>query len=108
MFDFVKHGQYIDRCRRIKLQIMHNVSRCCWVYTFHSGQHSLVTFLFISTDAVAFRNAHFGGGIGTIHLDGVGCTGGETNLTDCSRSSTVSCFHGHSQDAGVRCQGLDK
>ena len=71
-------------------------------------QHSLVTSVFNSTDAVAFRNAHFGGGIGTIHLDGVGCTGGETNLTNCSRSSTVSCFHGHSQDAGVRCQGLDK
>ena len=62
----------------------------------------------ILTDAVAFGSAHFGAGTGTIYLDGVGCTGSENNLIDCSRSSTVTCFGGHSQDAGVRCQGLGK
>ena len=60
----------------------------------------------IPTDAVAFGNAHFGAGTGTIFLDNVGCTGSEINLNDCSRSSSVSCFGGHSEDAGVRCQGL--
>ena len=62
--------------------------------------------MFVSTDAVAFGRAHFGAGIGAIHLDNVGCTGSENNLIDCSRSS-VSCFGGHSEDAGVRCQGLE-
>ena len=60
------------------------------------------------TDAVPFSNAHFGAGTGMIYLDGVGCNGNEANLNDCSRSSTVSCFGGHSEDAGVRCQGLGK
>ena len=63
-------------------------------------------FITIPTAAVPFGNAHFGAGTGTIYLDNVGCTGSETNLNDCSRSSSVSCFGGHSEDAGVRCQGL--
>ena len=67
-----------------------------------------IAYAFVSTDAVAFSNAHFGTGIGTIFLDNVGCTGSEANLNDCSRSSTVSCYYGHSEDAGVRCQGLEK
>ena len=57
------------------------------------------------TDAVAFSSAHFGVGAGPIHLDNVGCTGSETNLTDCSYDSIVSCLRGHNEDAGVRCQG---
>ena len=61
--------------------------------------------LFVPTDAVGYNNAHFGQGTGKIYLDGVSCTGHETNLLDCSRSSTVRCSGGHSEDAGVRCQG---
>ena len=60
------------------------------------------------TDAVTFIRAHFGAGTGTIHLDGVGCTGSETSLINCPRSSSVYCYRGHSEDAGVRCQGLEK
>ena len=63
-------------------------------------------YAFTSTDAVAFRNAHFGAGIGPIHLHVVGCTGRETNLTDCHEvHSHTYCLQGHSVDAGVRCQG---
>ena len=69
---------------------------------------SMSTLLMAHTDAVAFSRAHFGAGTGTIYLDNVGCTGSETRLIDCSRSTTVSCFSGHSEDAGVRCQGLEK
>ena len=57
------------------------------------------------TDAVAFTNAHFGAGIGPIHLDNVDCSGSESNLTECSRSFAVSCYNDHLEDAGVRCQG---
>ena len=64
--------------------------------------------IFIPTDAVAFSYAHFGAGTGTIHLDNVGCTGSETRLINCSRSSSVYCYRGHLEDAGVRCQGLEK
>ena len=60
---------------------------------------------FVPTDAVAFSGAHFSSGVGPIHLNNVACSGSETNLIDCSHSSTVSCNNGHSEDAGVRCQG---
>ena len=66
-------------------------------------------YAFISTDAVAFSNAHFGSGTGTIHLHVVSCTGRETNLIDCPEVRTnFYCLQGHSEDAGVRCQGSKK
>jgi len=66
-----------------------------------------IYYEFISTDAVAFSNAHFGAGIGPIHLHAVGCNGREASLTDCPEvRSTIYCLQGHSVDAGVRCQGL--
>ena len=55
--------------------------------------------------AIAFSGAHFGAGNGPIYLDNVGCSGSENNLTNCFYSSNVTCANGHSQDAGVRCQG---
>ena len=65
--------------------------------------------VFILTDAVAFGNAYFGAGIGPVHLHVVSCIGRETNLTDCLQfSSSIYCLRGHSEDAGVRCQGLKK
>ena len=66
-----------------------------------------MSYALTSTDSVAFSNAHFGAGIGPIHLHVVGCTGRETNLTDCHEvRSQAYCLQGHSVDAGVRCQGL--
>ena len=69
---------------------------------------NILLVLTIQTDAVAFSGAHFSTGTGTIYLDDVACTGSETNLTNCPRSSSVYCRYGHSEDAGVRCQGLTK
>ena len=57
------------------------------------------------TDAIAFSNAHFGAGTGSIFLDGLSCTGSESSLLDCSKSSSVYCSTGHNEDAGVRCHG---
>jgi len=53
-----------------------------------------------STDVVALFTSHFGGGTGPIYLDNVGCSGSESNLMDCSHSSTVSCHSSH-RGAGV-------
>ena len=61
--------------------------------------------IYPSTGAVAFSNAHFGGGAGLIHLDDVGCSGSENHLINCSHTSNPLCYSGHSEDAGVRCQG---
>ena len=60
---------------------------------------------FLSTDAVAFGNAHFGPGTGPILLDNLDCSGSESGLIDCLQSSYISCYCGHAEDAGVRCQG---
>ena len=68
--------------------------------TWHLFFPSINCFI---TDALAFSNAHFGSGSGSIFLDNVGCSGGESSLLDCYYvSSTCS----HSEDVGVRCQGL--
>ena len=55
---------------------------------------------------MAFGGAHFGAGVGPVHLDEVGCHGNESNLNNCSHDTLVSCLSGHSKDAGVRCQGI--
>ena len=56
----------------------------------------------IPTDVVAFTYARFGAGAGPVYLDEVDCSGSESNLFNCSRSSFVSCWQ---RGAGVRCQG---
>ena len=58
-----------------------------------------------SIGAVAFNNAHFGAGIGSVFLNSVNCSGTETGLLGCYyRTSSSGCSH--SEDAGVRCQGI--
>lgn len=48
--------------------------------------------------------AFYGQGTGPVFLDGLRCSGAERSLLDCPRNSMMSTC-GHSQDAGVRCQG---
>jgi len=57
----------------------------------------------LPTGALAFRNSHFGAGSGPVHLDGVDCSGHESNLFECPRNSFVSCST--NLYPGVRCQG---
>ncbi|XP_052220549.1 deleted in malignant brain tumors 1 protein-like isoform X2 [Dreissena polymorpha] len=59
-----------------------------------------------STDgALAFGNARYGQGVGSIILDQVNCTGTESNLGQCASNPILltNCVHG--EDAGVRCTG---
>ena len=57
----------------------------------------------ISIGAIAYTSAKFGYGSGSIYYRYVACSGSETALSDCSKSSGSGCSH--SRDAGVRCFG---
>ncbi len=55
--------------------------------------------------AMAVPSAFFGQGTGPVFLDDLRCAGTERSLLDCPRNSMMSNC-GHSEDAGVRCQGM--
>ena len=55
----------------------------------------------------AYDSAFYGQGVGEIILDNVGCTGGESNLLDCSSNALGSHNCEHYEDAGVLC-GMGK
>ena len=88
-------------CQQLGFSVQGHYQLVIFTYRFES-----YLALFLPTDAVPFSNAHFGTGVGPIHLDKVGCTGIEASLIECPHSSFVSCYSGHSEDAGVRCQGI--
>uniref|UniRef100_A0A669CUZ5 Soluble scavenger receptor cysteine-rich domain-containing protein SSC5D n=1 Tax=Oreochromis niloticus TaxID=8128 RepID=A0A669CUZ5_ORENI len=52
-------------------------------------------------------NAKFGAGRGPIWMDDVRCTGRESNLFECRHSGFGSHDCGHSEDAGVICEGVE-
>ena len=62
----------------------------------------------ISPGARVFYNAYFGQGFGPIFLDDLLCTGRETRIIDCPRSTStgvgdIDFCRGHLDDAGLRC-----
>ena len=56
--------------------------------------------------SVHYHSAHFGQGTGHIILDDVQCTGTETNIGICPHDGYLSNSCGHSEDAGVTCDGI--
>ena len=62
--------------------------------------HMYITMLF-HVGATSFSGAHFGKGVGPIHLDAVSCIGNESALVQCNYNRINQCTH--SNDAGARC-----
>ena len=61
--------------------------------------------LYIHVGPVAFSNAAFGVGTGSIYLDNLGCYGNESSLLNCSSNGIGNHNCVHSEDAGARCLG---
>ena len=60
-----------------------------------------------TTGSVPVRNGLYGEGTGSILLDDLVCIGNEDSLLHCIDINDIG-FHdcNHSEDAGVRCQGM--
>ena len=58
------------------------------------------------TDPEAYGQAYFGEGQGDIYIENVQCNGSESTLEDCPASEVGVHDCTHSEDAGVRCQGM--
>ena len=65
------------------------------------------SFLCVSSGSVPVRNGLYGEGNSSILLDDLVCTGSEDSLLDCVNIGDIG-FHDcdHSEDAGVRCEGM--
>ena len=69
---------------------------------FHLSNHDKLICI---AGAVPVPRGVFGLGTGRIYLDDLGCNGTEQNLLRCSHRGTGVHNCGHSEDAGVICQG---
>ncbi|XP_030839514.1 deleted in malignant brain tumors 1 protein-like [Strongylocentrotus purpuratus] len=54
-----------------------------------------------------YHSANFGEGTGEIILDDVNCEGSESNIAFCQHSGYLTHNCGHTEDAGVTCDGIE-
>ena len=59
------------------------------------------------TAGMAYSNAQFGAGTGSIFLDRVQCSSSSSQLLECPSSPILDNSCTHSDDAGVGCEGND-
>ena len=74
--------------------------------THNSQSKTIYQTLIHPIGAAAFTGSHYGPGKGPVYLTRVGCTGSESNLTDCSHSlfgDVLSMCKTHFSDASVQC-----
>ena len=90
---------------------MHGIEMHYPIVEMPLRQHSCPCCLFFLSylGYTYYSNAYFGQGFGPIFLDDLLCTGRETRIIDCPRSTTtgvgdVDFCRGHLDDAGLRCQ----
>ena len=78
----------------------------CSICMEHYYNHIMA--LNATIDATALRGSYFGDGTGPFHLSGVGCSGEERTLFQCSYYGSIIGYHtcGSGHDAGVRCDGM--
>ena len=67
---------------------------------------SLNNIVFFPSDFLALGDAYYGEGSGPVYIDTIDCRGNESNLTDCTYTTSSTCSH--SQDAGVQCRAERK
>ena len=88
-------------CGQVHASPILNV-QCCVAFLFAGGE----SFSFISsTDAVGYREAFYGEGVGEIAFDRLVCDGTEPNIGECLSLSNPPFFGPcqHSNDASVAC-----
>ena len=78
-------------------------SKCKYWYELElaSNSHALP----FCAGGIAYSNARFGAGTGSIYLDDVGCTSSDSQLLECSSRPILMHNCLHSADAGVGCKG---
>ena len=62
--------------------------------------------VYLTLGAQALDRAHFGQGTGPIHLDNLICNSRESRLVNCWHNGISVHNCAHSEDAGLRCQGM--
>ena len=68
--------------------------------------HDTNTDIMHHLDSLPVRQAFFGRGSGSILLDNVICRGTESSLLECNTNPVGIHNCDHSEDAGVRCNGI--
>ena len=58
------------------------------------------------TVGTAYSNVYYGAGSGPIYLTDVLCTSSKTHLLQCKSDPILSGGCSHSEDAGVKCEGM--
>ena len=83
---------------------MYHISICEHAYIYMYVRTYISEAILFAGNSVPVVRGGYGQGNGTILLDNLNCQGDEASLLQCNRSLIIDCDH--SEDAGVRCEGV--